>query len=102
MRDRPVFDVSLMAGHRDYLGSRSDFTSQFIRRLAAAGRQAKRLAPSLLLIPAGRLHFTLRAVYGDRSPDFQKHLSAAEFQRRYAEVTAWFRELGKRDVLWVG
>ena len=90
--DYPVFDVSLVAGQRDYLGRKSDFSSLLIRSIAATARAAQAVVSSFHPTPPGRLHFTLRAVYGDRSPAFPNRTQRADRRRRYAQVTDWVQK----------
>jgi len=102
LTDRHVFDVSLAAGHRDYLGRRSDFPPAFIRQLTYAAREAKGIVRSFRLTPPGRLHFTLRAVYGDRSPAFPRRTDLQTRQQRYAQIQKWVNSDGTGRVLWEG
>jgi len=100
--DRRVFDVSLVAGHRDRWGDASDFPAGFVRKLHGAAFAVKREVPALWLTPAGRQHFTLRAVYRDRRPDFARKVPLVVRQKRYAEVLSLLRAAKERHVVWQG
>jgi len=101
-KDRRVFDVSLVTGHRDLYDHRSDFSRPFIGKLSRAVQQATRTIRCLRATPPGRLHFTLRAVYGDRPVNFVKATSTHRRQKRYRQVLRYVRQEKVRAVIWKG
>ena len=72
---RPVFDISVVAGHSWITGLNSDFDPLFISQMHDVMREIKERFPWLTLVPEEMLHMTLYGLYVDQETSFVDTLS---------------------------